>query len=155
MNREKVFYLYLAGPITGVSYEGCTDWRKYIASKLPSHIKAVSPMRGKSYLKDEKEVKPSYENTQLSSGKGIAHRDKFDAKRCDAILFNLLGAKKVSIGTMMEVGWGDDGIKPMIVVMEKEGNPHDHPMLREVAGFITDNLDEAIDLAIKILSSGV
>lgn len=81
--------------------------------------------------------------------------DRFDAKRADAILTNLLGAGKVSIGTMIEVGWADDGVKPIILVMEKENNIHDHPILKNIAGFIADNLDDAIELAKKILLPGV
>ena len=61
----------------------------------------------------------------------------------------------VSIGSVLEFGWGDNGIKPIILVIEKESNPHDHPMLREIAGFIVDDLDKAIELAKKILLPGV
>lgn len=66
-----VFYLYLAGPITDISYGNCTDWRTYVSSKLPPSIRAISPMRGKDYLKNEKSVKASYEDIPLSSGKGM------------------------------------------------------------------------------------
>ena len=75
--------------------------------------------------------------------------------RCDALLVNLLGAKKVSIGSVLEIGWADAFRKPIILAIEKEGNPHDHAELKEVANFIVDNLDEAIELAIKILLPGV
>lgn len=148
-------FLYLAGPITDASYGDSTDWRKYVAKKLPSQIKAVSPMRGKTYLSQEKQIKTSYEDIPLSSAKGITCRDRFDTMRCDAILVNLLGAKKVSIGSVMEIAWADAYRKPIILVMEKTGNLHDHTELKEVAGFIVDNLDEAIELAKKILRPGV
>ena len=152
---KEVFYLYLAGPITGISYGDSIDWRKYVADRMPPQIKVLSPMRGKNILKNEKNVKSSYEDNPLSSGKGITCRDRFDVKRADAILVNFLDAKKVSIGSVLEFGWGDNGIKPIILVIEKEGNPHDHPMLREIAGFIVDDLDKAIELAKKILLPGV
>lgn len=152
---SEVYYLFLSGPITGVSYGDCTDWRKYVAGKMPPEIKCISPMRGKDYLKKEKEVKASYEDIPLCSGKGITCRDRFDAKRSDAILMNLLGAQKVSIGTIIELGWSDDGTKPIILVMEKNGNVHDHPMLKDIADYIVDNLDDAIELAQKILLPGV
>lgn len=152
---EEVFYLYLAGPITGISYRDSTDWRKYVAKKLPPQIKVISPLRGKTYLRTKKQIKTSYENIPLSSAKGIASRDRFDTMRCDALLVNLLGAKKVSIGSVLEIGWADAFRKPIILAIEKEGNPHDHAELKEVANFIVDNLDEAIELAIKILLPGV
>ena len=47
--------VYLAGPITGVDYGSCTDWRKYAKSKLAEDgIMGVSPMRGKENLANEK-----------------------------------------------------------------------------------------------------
>jgi len=122
---------------------------------MPPQIKVISPMRGKDYLKNEKQIKASYEDIPPSSGRGITCRDRFDTMRCDAMLINLIGAKKVSIGTILEAGWADSKRKPIILVIEKEGNPHDHPMLKEISGFIVDNLDEAIELAKKILLPGV
>jgi nucleoside 2-deoxyribosyltransferase len=147
----KEFLLYCAGPITGVSYGESTDWREYVASKLPPHIKAVSPMRGKKYLANENNIKDSYEEYPLSSQKGITCRDRMDVMRCDMILVNFLGANKVSIGSVMEIGWADAWRKPIIVVMEKD-NVHSHAMIREVAGYIVSNLDEAIKIVIAVLS---
>jgi len=147
----KEFLLYCAGPITGVSFGESTDWREIIAKKLPAHVHAVSPMRGKKYLADEKNIKDAYENHPLSSQKGITCRDRMDVMRCDAILVNFLGASKVSIGSVLEIAWADAWRKPIIIVMEK-GNIHDHAMIREMAGFITDNLDDAVKIATAVLS---
>ncbi|HBC44955.1 MAG: hypothetical protein UX08_C0013G0006 [Candidatus Collierbacteria bacterium GW2011_GWB1_45_35] len=147
----KQFLLYCAGAITGISYAGSTDWREYVSQKLPPFITAVSPMRGKKYLSQEKNVKASYEDIPLSSQKGIMTRDRMDVMRCDMILVNLLGTEKVSIGSVMEVAWADAFRKPVILVMEKD-NLHSHPMLREAAGFIVSDLDEAITIAIAVLS---
>lgn len=145
------FLLYCAGPITGVSYGESTDWRECIANKLPSHIKAVSPMRGKKYLENEKVVKDAYEEYPLSSQKGTICRDRMDVMRCDMLLVNFLGASKVSIGSVMEIAWADAWRKPIILVMEKE-NIHSHSMIKEVSGYIVSNLDEAVAIAIAILS---
>lgn len=147
----KEFLLYCAGPITGVSYGDSTDWREYVANKLPAHIRAVSPMRGKKYLANEKTIKDSYEEHPLSCQKGITCRDRMDVMRCDMILVNFLGAKKVSIGSVMEIAWADAWRKPIIMVMEQD-NVHSHAMLREVSGFIVYNLDDAIAIANAVLS---
>lgn len=143
--------LYLAGPITGISFDGCTDWREYVASKLPAHIKGVSPMRGKNYLSKEKKVKDSYEDQPLSCSKGITCRDRFDTTRCDMVFVNFLGAKKASIGTVMEIAWADMLRKPVVIVMEPD-NVHNHSMIRESAGFIVSTLDEGILIATAVLS---
>lgn len=148
---EKEFLLYLAGPITGVSYSESTHWREYVANNLPPNITAVSPMRGKDYLASEENIKSSYEQHLLSSQKGLFTRDRFDVGRCDAILFNFLGSEDVSIGSIMEIGWADIFGKPIILVMEND-NVHNHPMVREAAGYIVSTLDEAIKIAIAVLS---
>jgi hypothetical protein len=145
------FLLYCAGPITGVSYGESTDWREYVASKLPPYIKAISPMRAKQYLAHEKTIRDSYEEHPLSSQKGITCRDRMDVMRCDMVLVNFLGATKISIGSVMEIAWADAWRKPIIIVMENN-NIHSHAMLREVAGFIVTNLEEAIAIAIAVLS---
>lgn len=147
--------IYLAGPITGCSFEGCTDWRKAVAQKLrPFGILGVDPMRAKDYLKAEKEITGSYEDKVMSCQRGIMTRDRYDATHCDAILVNFLGAPKISIGTVIEIGWTDLIRTPIICAIEPEGNPHDHPMIREAIGFRVPTLDEAVEVAIKILGMG-
>jgi hypothetical protein len=64
---------------------------------------------------------------------------------------NFLGATRVSIGTAIEFGWADSRKTPIICVMEPEGNPHDHPMIREAIGFRVATLKEALNVAIAIL----
>lgn len=148
------FLLYLAGPIAGCTYGECTDWRKYVASKLPPHIHGVSPMRGKEFLekKMKKQVLGSeYAESPLCLVPGVTCRDRNDVFRADAVLVNLLGAKKVSIGTMIELGWADASRRPIILVMEP-GNVHENLLVRGVSGFVVDNLDDAIAVAVTVLS---
>ena len=109
--------VYLAGPISGTSYGESTDWRESIAEKIYPHT-ALSPMRGKSYLSSEAAIADSYD-TPLSCAKGIITRDRWDVERCDIVLVNLLGASRVSIGTMMEIAWADAYRKPVVLVMEE------------------------------------
>ena len=146
-----MFLVYLAGPISGLSHTGCTEWRQYVIDKLPSEIQALSPMRAKDYLKSSGTLEGSYEDWPLSTQRGIYARDRFDCTRADAILVNLLGAERVSIGTVMEIAWGADNDIPVVLLMEKEGNIHDHPMVRESCSFIVDNLNEGIDVLTALL----
>lgn len=144
--------VYLAGPISGLTYGGATDWRKQAVDVLAeAGIEGLDPMRGKDYLADVGVLEGSYEDWPLSTSQGITARDRFDATRCDLLLVNLLGATRVSIGSMLEIAWADSRRTPIVLVMEKEGNPHDHPMIRECAGFITDSLDVGMACCIAIL----
>jgi nucleoside 2-deoxyribosyltransferase len=79
-------------------------------------------------------------------------RDRYDVMSSDVVLFNLLGTTTVSIGTCIEFGWADAFRKPVVLVMEPEGNLHDHPMVREAAGYIVPTLDEAVQVLDCILN---
>lgn len=146
-----MFYVYLAGPISGLNYDGCTEWRQYVIDNLPEDIKGLSPMRAKAHLKDLKVLTGSYSDHVLSTQRGIYARDRFDCTRADAILVNLLGAEKVSIGTVMEIAWAADNNIPVVLAMEKEGNIHDHPMVREACPFVVGTIDEAIFVLTALL----
>jgi hypothetical protein len=138
--------IYLAGPITGCSYGGCTEWREYVAKNLIPGVKVISPLRGKDYLLKEKSIRDSYEHTALSCQKGITARDRSDVTRSDVIMVNFLGAERVSIGSVMEIAWADAWRKIIIIIMD-EKNIHSHSMIREVASYIVSNLDDAIFIA--------
>lgn len=152
--------IYLAGPITGCSWSGATSWREEVSKRLAAYsIDTASPMRWKRYLSGENKIADEYDTHPLSTGKGIVCRDRNDVKRCDAVLMYLSGAEKVSIGTMIEVGWADAFGKPLIVVMEEPRgvydqineahhtikNPHEHGMVTTLASFVVQDLDVAID----------
>lgn len=143
--------IYLAGPISHTSYGGATDWREYLEQELFSHT-CLSPMRGKSYLSSEECIKDHY-GTPLSCSRGIITRDHWDVQRCDIVVANLLGASRVSIGTVLEIGWAHAYRKPLIVVME-EGGLHDHAMIREIAGFWVRSLEDAIEIVRQLSDCG-
>jgi nucleoside 2-deoxyribosyltransferase len=164
--------VYLAGPITGLSYEGATDWRDYAKKKLAEYgILGVSPMRGKEFLKNLASM-PSGDQAKagdhhgLSLPHGFVARDRLDVRRADAVLMNLLGAERVSIGTMVEVGWADALLKPVVLVMENptmtvpdsefgpeewDENIHEHGFVRELTQYHNEDLDTAIETIAAIL----
>lgn len=154
---------YLAGPIKGCSYDGATDWRDKACSLLSSgrsdrRIQGMSPMRGKSYLKGHAAVgqdellKDSYEQYPLSTNAAILCRDHRDCTTCDAIIVNLLGAKRVSIGTVMEIAWGMHARVPVIVIIEKDGsNVHEHGLMLQACNFRVSTLEEAVGVAKAVL----
>jgi nucleoside 2-deoxyribosyltransferase len=152
INNMRDFLVYLAGPINGLLYEEGQDWRNYVSTRLPVEIRAMSPLRGKvqQFVRMGK-ITGTNEDCPLTSQSGLTTRDRFDCTRADAVIMNLLGATKVSIGTMIEVGWADLAGRPLILVMEKAGNVHDHPMVKQCAGFRVDNLDDAISTCAAIL----
>lgn len=167
--------VYLCGPITGLTAEEARyDWREDVSHKLSMNmrdgrpvlerfggdpfIRCLSPMRNKDHLNGIGVLGPVADypgGSPLSTARGIVARDRYDTQRCDLVFCNLLGAKKVSIGSMIELGWCDSKRIPLVLVMEKDGNPHEHAMVRELADFHVTTVDDGIAIAKAILVPGV
>lgn len=153
--------VYLAGPITGLTYDEGQDWREYASQVLRSAgIGAYSPLRSKQYLR---QLSAPISGTGqeyahlgvMSTPRGVMTRDRWDATRCDVLLVNLLGATRVSIGTVMEIAWADLRRIPIVCAIETLGNPHAHMMIHEAIGFMTESLDEALDVVQACLTTGL
>lgn len=143
--------VYLAGPISGLSYDGAQDWRAAAADRLKvAGIGSFSPLRGKEYLRAMGILEGSYDIHPLSTAQGITNRDRFDVCRADLILANLYGAERISIGTVIELGWADIARTPVVGVWE-DGNVHDHPMVSQIVGWHAANLTEGLDIVEAIL----
>lgn len=147
----KKYIAYLAGPITGLSYDNAIDWREEFISYMPEDIECMSPLRGKTYLDGVDNISASYEDYVLSSARGITTRDYNDCKRCDILVANFLGSTKISIGTVMEIAWAKSFQTPVIMIMEETGNIHEHPMISECVGFRVKTLKKAADIAKVVL----
>lgn len=147
--------VYLAGPISGLNYDGATEWREYATDELAKNgIQGMSPMRCKDYLKDMGDLSANVEEygkiNVMSSARGIMTRDRYDCTNCDVLLVNLLGAERISVGTVMEIAWADLCRTPIVCVMEP-GNIHEHAMIDEAIGFRVSTLDEALAIVKGIL----
>lgn len=180
MQHKKI---YLAGPIAGLSYgESALGWRAYVDSNLSGYYPAAganvygdngiqldcySPMRGKGFLRDVKQDqildKLEYKASPVSTTLGILGRDRHDTTGADVVFMNLIGAKKVSIGTMVELGWADLSRKPVILCMEEAGtltddetknNVHEHLFVQGLVTYRVKSLDEGIACAKLILLPG-
>lgn len=151
--------VYLAGPITGLTFDGCTDWRQHAIERLAKHgIVGVSPLRAQDYLKQLGDAPLSGHGREyaqlgvLVTPRAISARDRFDVRRCSVVLAHLAGAKQVSIGTVMEIAWADAHRVPVVATLESDlSNPHEHLMVTEAIDFRVEALEQALDVAIAIL----
>lgn len=151
-----IYTVYLSGPMKGLTPEEAMAWRTYVKTQLPDHIKAWDPFRGKELLVKKlngegKKLGDEYRDSPITMAKGITARDRRDSMTCDCLFVNVLGAKAISIGTVMEVAWSDAARSPIVIVMEK-GNPHWHALFNEVASYIVSDLDEGIALVKALLT---
>jgi nucleoside 2-deoxyribosyltransferase len=150
--------VYLAGPITGLTYDDGQDWREYAQNVLDGYgIDGFSPLRAKTHLRElgvlDSAGTPDSKYlglNALSEPSGITARDRFDCTGRDLVLVNFIGAERVSIGTCIELGWADASRRPLVVAME-EDNIHRHAMVNEVSGFIVNTLDEALTVCRAVL----
>lgn len=147
MTRQ--FKVYLAGPITGHTFDDAADWREQCKTELAKFgIHGLSPLRAKEYLREIGVISGTGEEYahlgSMSLPRGVTTRDRYDATRCDCLMVNLIGAERVSIGTVMEIAWADLARLPIVVAMEASGNPHEHMMLAEATGFRVPSIEEAL-----------
>ena len=143
-------YIYLAGPITGLTFEGATDWRDNVSKLLNSDkVECLSPLRGKDFLLNAGVLHAGTYDGVLTTGKAIMRRDYFDCTRASAVLVNLLEAERISMGTVMELGWCYQAQIPTVVIMEKN-NIHNHVMVNEACTYTVTSMEEAIE-TIKFL----
>jgi hypothetical protein len=151
-----MYTLYLCGPITGLSSQEATNWRHFVTDTLAGKVEVVDPTRDSPDFVRRSESSSTREisTARLLHGKRTMVRDRFDLRRSDLVLACFLGAKSVSIGAVGEIFWADAMGKPVIIVRE-ENNIHNHDMLNEIAGWIFDNLDAAIEQIKLIIKSSV
>lgn len=140
--------VYLAGPITGLEYDEAKDWRDDYARRLARYgFEGLSPMRDK----DEFRVKGKL-SAFFDDGYEAVERDLCDIEESECVIVNLLGAEEISLGSMAELGYAFASEKPIILVMEGEGNPHHHVFPYYMANVLVPSLDDALR-ALLVLSS--
>lgn len=137
-------FVYAAGPMSGLPYEQAHAWRKELANRLSPFIHVLAPTR----VKPHTDIIPKVHQDRSIEGplltdRGITRRDKFDLRRSQVVVFNLLGVKQVYIGTTIELGWADAYEKAKVAIMEP-GNIYEHAMANELFDYITGSLDEAV-----------
>jgi hypothetical protein len=145
--------VYLVGAIVGKSYGEATDWREYATDRfLDVGIEALSPMRGKSFLKRYDVLDAEHYTHPLAAPAGIMSRDFFDCQRADVILCNFLNLDRPPVGSLMEIAWAYAAHKPIVVAAPKDLPLLQHPMVKVAVSFPVETLDEAIDFVSIILN---
>ena len=149
-----MYKVYLSGPITGLTYDEGDDWRQHATFRFNANITPLNPLRCKEWAKEFGIIDDSTSNKHpwMASDGFIGTRDHWDTTRSDICLVNLLGATQVSIGTVLEIGMARATGTPVILVMENEGNCHEHGMIRSYATMRFNMLDPAIECVNALLS---
>jgi len=143
--------IYLAGPISGKSYDEVINkfntW-SYLLSDMGYVV--LNPMSGKGYLSDVVKLEPTFKKEDIddiptASDHFIFKRDKWMVQQCDIILADLSTSNRyVSIGTMMELAWASMLGKHTITIM-RDDDIHNHAFVNEASDVIFRNIVDAID----------
>ena len=154
--------VYLSGCIAGSTFDEASSWRDRACEMLAMHnIECLTPMRGKDGVFGDKPITlegyNQYDGIPLASKKGLTRRDRHDTMNCGCLLVYLKrgypGDERVSIGTMIEVGWADACHNIPIVLVVDEDSKYDHPMLNEIAWYTVNSLEEACELIPHVIDN--
>ncbi len=147
--------VYMCGPMTGLTLDEAVALRKPAMEALAEcGVECLSPLRGKNLAPDLRAdvIKAKGYESVLVTDKAIVSRDRNDVLRCDVVLADFRGAGRVSIGSCVEFGWADAFRKPIVTVMDKDGNPHDHGFIHQLSTYVVHDMDEAVQLVITLLN---
>lgn len=163
--------VYLAGPIAGLTHgEATYSWRKEVFEGLHGvhyvgfdkgdiessvQVHCYSPMRGKTFLADKGVLGTLGYDNPISRVQAILGRDRDDVRTSDLVFMNLIGAKAVSMGTTVELGWADAYRVPVILCMEDMGNPHEHIFFQGLHMYRCNSVTQGIALAKAFLLPGM
>ena len=150
--------VYLSGPISGLTYsEARYTWREEFAKKAPS-IRVLSPMRHEGHLAEMRNTPIFPDNLPaglFSHPKMIVTKDFLDIDECTIMVVNLQGAKAVSQGTLIELGYATAKGKTIITIADAHDTIHNSPFIQVVSNVMVSSLDEAVVIVSSLLSEGV
>lgn len=150
---SKRLTVYLSGPMSGLTGPEMTEWRRHAETTLATAGYTVrDPCRGMTFAESDQPLQPDYAKSEVSNDHACFIRDRFDVVAADILLVNLLGARKVSIGTVVEVAWAHLLDKFTVLVMEQD-NPHRHAFMAECSGVIFEDIDDAVAYILKNFGS--
>jgi nucleoside 2-deoxyribosyltransferase len=145
-------FVYLAGPVLGMNDKQANDWRQYVAGYLSgSGITGISPLRCEPIHGPTYEA--GYPDERFGTSRAIMNKNLYDVKSCDMILAYIPKppeGQHHSWGTMQEYAWAFALGKPAILVTD-DPEIVNHPVINGQAGWVLDNLDDAIDVLVGIL----
>jgi nucleoside 2-deoxyribosyltransferase len=145
--------IYLAGPITGKSFEEVMNRYREKTSVLTDFgYDVLSPMTAKGGLSGARTFLSTGYKGPVANDHSIFERDRWMVTQADVVLADLSNATSVSIGTTMELAWASYLNKHTIVIMQP-GDVHDHAFIKQSADVILPDLDAAYDYLKELILS--
>jgi nucleoside 2-deoxyribosyltransferase len=139
-------YVYLVRPIAGCVFDEVVTYYEETADILSDvGYEVLYAMMGKCQFRGQEGLFKNKGYTHpVSTDRAIIGRDRWMTKKADIIFANLMNAKTVSIGSVMELAWAFDHGKHVVLAME-ENNIHRHAFITQCADIVFSNYEESID----------
>lgn len=138
--------IYMVRPISGCEFKEVIAYYEDVADILQDvGYEVLHAMMGKCEFRGQQGLfkKDGYTHP-ISTDRAIIGRDRWMTKKADIVFANFLGAKLVSIGSVMELAWAFDHGKHVVIAME-EDNIHRHAFVMQCADIIFPTHEESID----------
>ena len=142
--------LYIAGPITGGTFEDVEKKWAGTIKRLKKHYTILSPLFGKAkYTRPEMKCEASEGQkmkylSPITTDRAIVGRDHWMVEQSDIVFVDLIGSKIVSIGSVCEITAAYLHNKHVVVAME-EGNIHRHAFVLMESDIVFPNKADALD----------
>ena len=150
-------YIYLAGPIAGLTEEEATTWRHDVNFMLPDNIIGISPLRCEPVKPGMTYTTPGAVDKMWSDPRAINAKNWLDTESSDLVLAYLpkqMNDRRPSIGTIIEIGW-TLGLKKPLIVVSDDKQLLNHPLIECNAAWRLDNLDDAVEVIIGLFGDYV
>ena len=150
-------YVYLAGPIAGLTKEEGTAWREEVDLMLPDNIIGISPLRCEPVQPGMRYDDPGAVDKLWSDPRSINAKNWLDTMSSDLVLAYLpkvYNDRRPSIGTLIEIGWTIGLNKPLIVVSD-DNQLLDHPLIKCNAAWRLNELEDAVEVIVGLFGDYV
>jgi nucleoside 2-deoxyribosyltransferase len=137
--------IYMVHPISGLTPEEVFNYYQTNEAILKGWgYDVLTPMYGKNILRTEIKFREKDYTMPCSTNHAIFERDHWMVTQADIIYANLTLAKAVSIGSMMELAWGNHLSKHIIATIP-EVNVHRHAFVMEACSIIYPTHEESME----------
>lgn len=136
MNEDQLKPLYLAGPISGLTYDEANEERGTWEAKQEFRMcgwTGLNPLEGYEKLREVGKLDVWFEDdVPDSSPEQAVHADLRMIDAAAAVFANYSKGDRASIGTAAEIGYAFAKGKPIVTLMA-DYNPNHHPFVTELS----------------------
>lgn len=125
-------YVYLCGPIRGLSVGQATAWRDdFVEMSSPTAL-CLDPTRDHEFVIDPSGVIVGPKQTPIARSSALVSRDLADVKRSSLLVANFTHST-ANIGSLIEIGYAHALGIPIVLILNPEDTPlQNHPFLAHI-----------------------